>query len=149
MDGRQTKQNNAKRFRRLSRFVTPAALVATAVPGDLIEIDRLVYSHWALYVGNGKAIHVTADSGDIGENEARVLEETVAGIARESLVRVNNKLVPAKSRGVKPKAAEETVRAARQNLGRTVLYNMITRNCEHYTTQWKYGLAWSDQVNNI
>ena len=52
--------------------MTPAALVATAVPGDLIEIDRLVYSHWALYVGNGKAIHVTADSGDIGQNEARV-----------------------------------------------------------------------------
>jgi len=30
--------------------------------GDLIEIFRKAYSHWALYVGNGYVIHLTPPS---------------------------------------------------------------------------------------
>lgn len=27
-------------------------------PGDLIEISRLTYSHWAVYVGDGYVVHL-------------------------------------------------------------------------------------------
>jgi hypothetical protein len=29
-------------------------------PGDLIEISRIGYAHWAIYVGNGYVVHLTS-----------------------------------------------------------------------------------------
>lgn len=33
-------------------------------PGDLIEIFRLGYEHWAIYVGNGYVVHLGAQGKD-------------------------------------------------------------------------------------
>jgi hypothetical protein len=31
-------------------------------------------------------------------------------------------------------------------VGGRVEYNFLTKNAEHYLTEWKYGKAWSDQA---
>ena len=36
--------------------------------GDIIEVDRGPYSHFAVYVGKGKVIHYAAKDGDFGED---------------------------------------------------------------------------------
>ena len=35
-------------------------------PGDLIEIFRPIYSHWAVYVGDGYVIHLAPPSKNTG-----------------------------------------------------------------------------------
>ena len=56
--------------------------------GDLIEIQRGLYSHWALYTSEGMVIHVTGPDGDIAATEAECRKNTileVAGILHYSL----------------------------------------------------------------
>lgn len=37
---------------------------AKLTPGDLIEIFRLGYAHWAVYVGDGYVVHLAPPSKD-------------------------------------------------------------------------------------
>ncbi|RWS06312.1 HRAS-like suppressor 3, partial [Dinothrombium tinctorium] len=116
--------------------------------GDLIEIDRTLYAHWALYIGDGNVIHLVGeDDQDIPDTEYAIVKEArLVDVAANSYVRVNNKEVPAKERKLTPFDSETTVANAKQFVGCRVEYNMLTRNCEHYLTEWKYGKAWSDQA---
>ncbi|KAG1664400.1 Retinoic acid receptor responder protein 3 [Nymphon striatum] len=119
-------------------------------PGDLVEIDRTLYSHWALCVGNGQAIHVQGlnkNQIDIPlSGSATVKLGRIIDVCGKSPVRVNNKDVPAKERGLKAFAADKVISATKKLVGKTVNYNLLTRNCEHFVTEWKYGKAWSDQA---
>ena len=116
--------------------------------GDLIEIDRTLYSHWAVYVGGGRVVHVVGEENqDLPDTEhAVVREHFLIDIAVSSFVRVNNKEVPAKERGMASFDSDTVVANAKSMVGSRVVYNMLTKNCEHYLTEWKYGKAWSDQV---
>jgi HRAS-like suppressor 3 len=117
--------------------------------GDLIEVDRTLYSHWALYVGNGRVIHITGeDDQDLPDTEHAVVKEGfLIEVAGSSYVRVNNKDVPANHRGLTTFDADTVVANARSMMGSRVPYNFLTKNCEHYLTEWRYGKSWSDQAS--
>ena len=74
----------------------------------------------------------------------RKLAELTGGV----LVRVNNKRVPAKNRGVTSLKPKTIIQNVSKLIGKNVEYNILTRNSEHYVTEWKYGISWSDQVRN-
>ena len=129
----------------LGNFVPPALI--SPVPGDLIEFDRTLYSHWAVYIGEGQqVIHVSGENSDIASRNVQARQSLLSEVAKDSLVRINNKAVPAKDRKLKAFDAKKIVANARKCLGKTVLYDMLTSNAEHYVTLWRYGKAWSDQV---
>uniref|UniRef100_A0A1E1X8G3 Putative phospholipase a2 group xvi n=1 Tax=Amblyomma aureolatum TaxID=187763 RepID=A0A1E1X8G3_9ACAR len=116
-------------------------------PGDLIEIDRTLYAHWALYAGNGDVVHVVGrNEEDIPTDFAYVHLSKLTDVAGYSGVRVNNKEVRAKERGLVPSSATETLERAYTMLDREVEFNFLTRNGEYYVTQWKFGIGWSDQA---
>lgn len=119
--------------------------------GDLIELDRTLYSHWALYVGDGRVVHITGeDDQDLPDTEHAVVKESfLHELAGYSYVRVNNKLVPAKDRGLSTFDTDTVLANAKSMVGGRVEYNFLTKNAEHYLTEWKYGKAWSDQVCNV
>ncbi|NXQ47411.1 HRSL1 enzyme, partial [Catharus fuscescens] len=122
------------------------------IPGDLIEIDRPLYQHWALYVGNGYVIHVTP----IGENsppashasvtlltkKAKVKKELLEEASKKDNWRVNNKYDLYR----KPFPVEEIIRRAECQIGRVVLYFLFYKNCEHFVTELRYGEGVSEQV---
>ncbi|XP_023604252.1 HRAS-like suppressor 3 [Myotis lucifugus] len=71
-------------------------------PGDLIEIFRPGYQHWALYVGDGYVVHLGPPGDDItgaasanimssGSKKAIVKKERLSKVAGEDKYRVNNK----------------------------------------------------------
>lgn len=132
----------------LGDFVTASDLKPQ--PGDLVEIDRTLYSHWALCVGNNQAIHVQGlnkNQIDIPlSGSATVKIGKLIEVCGASPVRVNNKDVPAKERGLKALPSDKVISASKKLVGKTVNYNLLSRNCEHFVTEWKYGKAWSDQV---
>lgn len=62
-------------------------------------------------------------------------------------MRVNNKIMEAKTYKVKAFDAATVMENAEENVDNEVPYNVLSVNCEHYVTKWRYGKAWSDQVN--
>ncbi|KAM7013554.1 phospholipase A and acyltransferase 1-like [Passerculus sandwichensis] len=120
-------------------------------PGDLIEIDRPLYQHWALYVGDGYVIHVT-DEGDssislssssIGSTIAKVKKEVLKDVVGNHRWRVNNKY----DHSCTPFPVEEIIRRAELCIDREVPYNVLNSNCEHFVTMLRYGEGVSHQVS--
>ncbi|NWS88755.1 HRSL1 enzyme, partial [Toxostoma redivivum] len=114
-------------------------------PGDLIEIDRRVYQHWALYMGDGYVIHLTSvDKRDLSEftNFAKVKKQLLKEVVEDDEWRVNNKYDQYRN----PFSVEEIIQRAKQWIDTEVPYDVISKNCEHFVTMLRYGEAFSDQV---
>ncbi|XP_058699704.1 phospholipase A and acyltransferase 3-like isoform X3 [Poecile atricapillus] len=121
-------------------------------PGDLIEIFRPVYQHWAIYVGDGYVIHVT-DEGDtsslastssISATRAKVKKQLLEKVAGKHEWCVNNKY----DRSHTPLPVEKIIQRAEELVGKVVPYNVFTKNCEHFVTKLRYGIELSDQVED-
>ncbi|XP_041099348.1 phospholipase A and acyltransferase 3-like isoform X2 [Polyodon spathula] len=121
-------------------------------PGDLIEIFRTGYKHWALYVGRGYIVHV-APPCELAQPSASSLMSVVCenAVIRKDLLwevaggdhyRVNNKL----DSKYRPLPVNKIVREAERQVGREVPYSLATRNCEHFVTDLRYGCPESQQV---
>ncbi|NWT58335.1 PA216 protein, partial [Erythrocercus mccallii] len=121
-------------------------------PGDLIEIDRPLYQHWALYVGDGYVIHVTDEGANtvsvsvssIRATRAKVKKEILEKVAENDTWRVNNKY----DRSYTPRPVAKIIRSAERWVGKEVPYDVLSSNCEHFVTMLRYGEELSDQVKN-
>ena len=134
--------------RSLRRFTSPKLLLGLSPSsGDLIEIDRVIYSDWALYYGNDDVVIVSCEDGKISEQTAEVTLLSLEDFANDSPVRVNNKEVPARTRGLSPLPINDILENASRLIGQKVRYNYLTKNSEHYVTEWRFGHGWSDQVS--
>uniref|UniRef100_A0A1B8Y5V6 LRAT domain-containing protein n=1 Tax=Xenopus tropicalis TaxID=8364 RepID=A0A1B8Y5V6_XENTR len=104
-------------------------------PGDLIEFVRLwgAYSHWGVYVGDGNLVHL---------QHGKVLEQSVASVAKGSKYRVNNSY----DKYYEPRRKDVIVAMAKQHVGQKMTYNLCKSNCEHFATLMRYGVAFSKQV---
>nr|XP_056708713.1 phospholipase A and acyltransferase 3-like [Euleptes europaea] len=121
-------------------------------PGDLIEISRLGYKHWAIYVGCGYVIHLAPTDNlaqasvssimSVLSEKAVVKKELLWEIARSEACRVNNKY----DGKYKPLPASQIIQEAELLLGKQVNYRVASQNCEHFVTRLRYGTARSDQV---
>ncbi|NXQ39068.1 HRSL1 enzyme, partial [Catharus fuscescens] len=119
-------------------------------PGDLIEIDRPLYQHWALYIGDGYVVHVTDQgapfiSGSIASvttKKAKVKKELLTKVVGNDKWRVNNKY----DRSRTPFPVKEIIRRAERQIGREVEYDVLWNNCEHFVTKLRYGVELCQQV---
>ncbi|XP_057886986.1 phospholipase A and acyltransferase 1-like [Melospiza georgiana] len=119
-------------------------------PGDLIEIDRPLYQHWALYVGDGYVIHLTDEgassislsSSSIRATRAKVKKQLLKDVVKNHKWRVNNKYD--RYRTAFP--VEEIIQRAEEWIGKEVPYNVLNSNCEHFVTELRYGEGVSRQV---
>ncbi|XP_076015684.1 phospholipase A and acyltransferase 4-like isoform X2 [Genypterus blacodes] len=114
------------------------------MPGDLIEIDRVRFKHWAVCIGNGEVVHLVAlidVTNAMTDTEGEVRREHLKDVCGKSFWRVNN------DQGLqnKPRTAAQIVQDALSWVGETVTYNLTTYNCEHFATQMRYGRAVSQQ----
>lgn len=129
----------------LSAFVSSSDILIQV--GDLVQIDRVLYTEWALYVGEGNVVHVAADLDSDTPNDVGIVRlSSLPDVAGMSGVRVNNKSVGAKERNLEPLPVDQVVKNACALVNKTVEFNMLTKNSEHYVTEWKYGQGWSDQA---
>lgn len=63
------------------------------------------------------------------------------------MVRVNNLVKQAEQKSLKTLDHEIIRKNVEEIVGKAVPYNLITKNCEHYVTAWRYGRGWSTQVS--
>ncbi|NXY48779.1 HRSL1 enzyme, partial [Ceuthmochares aereus] len=124
-----------------------------AQPGDLIEILRPAYQHWALYLGDGYIINVTpVDDGAPGtmssaksvfSRKAMVRMQLLKDVVGEDKYRINNKY----DSHYTPLPVEQIIACAESYIDTEVSYDVLGSNCEHFVTMLRYGKPVSSQVS--
>nr|BAC35085.1 unnamed protein product [Mus musculus] len=121
-------------------------------PGDLIEIFRPMYRHWAIYVGDGYVIHLAPPSEIAGAGAASIMsaltdkaivkKELLCHVAGKDKYQVNNK----HDEEYTPLPLSKIIQRAERLVGQEVLYRLTSENCEHFVNELRYGVPRSDQV---
>ncbi|VTJ90773.1 Hypothetical predicted protein, partial [Marmota monax] len=121
-------------------------------PGDLIEIFRGAFEHWAVYVGKGYVVHLTSPSeaagpsvnglGSVLGNRAIVKKELLSVVAGGDKHRVSDK----NDNKYEPLPPDKIVQQAEKMVGTYVPYSLTNNNCEHFVNKLRYGVSLSDQV---
>ncbi|NXE18750.1 HRSL1 enzyme, partial [Ardeotis kori] len=121
-------------------------------PGDLIEIFRPAYQHWALYLGDGYIINVTpvdegppatfASAKSVFSRKARVRMQLLKDVVGSDTYHINNKYDGTYA----PLPVEEIIRRAEYLIDQEVSYDLLGNNCEHFVTLLRYGEGVSDQA---
>ncbi|CAC5424346.1 PLA2G16 [Mytilus coruscus] len=125
--------------------------------GDLLEIDRGAYCHWAVYIGNNEVVHVAGIDGPVASDpshsfsvsgvlfdKAEVKRENVFDVLGTSKCTINN----SKDRGNKCFTPKEVVKRALSMIG-PLKYNVLWSNCEHFASWCRNGEAISKQADNL
>ncbi|KAL7978217.1 hypothetical protein Chor_014756, partial [Crotalus horridus] len=126
-------------------------------PGDLIEIFRMGYQHWAVYVGLGEVIHLTSsdkcaearvEAGSMKSlwaKKAMVKREPLSDAVGENEYRVSNK----HDAIYDVRTPDQIVSMAKKLEGQIVDYELITQNCEHFANSLRYDVSRCDQVSAV
>jgi len=112
-----------------------------AVEGDLIQMKREGYAHWAVYVGDGYVIHLT----QIHNGKAQIFRQQLKAVAKDSICRVNNLEIAAQRRQLTSKNVNDILDTAYDMLGEISDYHLFNDNCEHFATYCRFGTAFSEQ----
>uniref|UniRef100_A0AAZ3PJX9 LRAT domain-containing protein n=1 Tax=Oncorhynchus tshawytscha TaxID=74940 RepID=A0AAZ3PJX9_ONCTS len=124
--------------------------------GDMIEINRGRYKHWALYIGNEKVIHLVtpekpsrsrcfrlcSSSSSLCSN-ATITVDTLNNVAGQNRYQINNYLYLT--------AREDTIikKDVEKMRGHTIPYNVLKCNCEHFVTFLRHGQSESKQADDF
>ncbi|CAB1459020.1 unnamed protein product [Pleuronectes platessa] len=118
-------------------------------PGDLIEIFRGSFEHWAIYIGENEMVHLDTEGGDssgslesLSSSDGKVKCEKLDDVVGNDRYQVNNLLDDLYDARKPYVIAKE----AREMVGRVLSYNVVTYNSEHFLTDLRYGVAESRQV---
>ncbi|XP_058471740.1 phospholipase A and acyltransferase 4-like isoform X2 [Solea solea] len=106
----------------------------TLNPGDLIEINRGTFNHWAVYIGNDEVVHLVWNS------KGEVRRDKLSDVRNGDNYRVNNFL----DKKYKPRNPDVIVKEAKSRIGPSKYY-VVTYNCEHFATEMRYGKPESRQ----
>uniref|UniRef100_A0A8D2J4P3 LRAT domain-containing protein n=1 Tax=Varanus komodoensis TaxID=61221 RepID=A0A8D2J4P3_VARKO len=133
----------------------PAPMPENLWGEDLIEIFRSCYQHWAIYVGEGKVVHLAPECDHLANGAASVLavlsdrayvkKDWLEVVVRKDQFRVNNK----HDHTHPPLPLAKILQRAEELVGREMPYNLTSHNCEHFVMELRYGVAMSDQVPRV
>ncbi|XP_066504710.1 retinoic acid receptor responder 3-like [Hoplias malabaricus] len=135
--------------------MAPNQLEVKPEPGDLIEIFRGTYQHWAIYVGEGYIIHLAppsehAEAGacsmmSVLYDKAKVKKEQLWDVVGNDQYVINNLL----DDKYEPRPISVILRDAHSLLRQELPYCVFSGNCEHFVTELRYGKAESRQVRKV
>ncbi|XP_060032335.1 phospholipase A and acyltransferase 5 isoform X1 [Erinaceus europaeus] len=122
-------------------------------PGDLIEIFRIGYEHWAIYVEDDCVVHLAPPSEEfevgsitsIFSNRAVVKYSHLNDVLHGCSWKVNNKL----DGTYLPLPVDEIMQRTKQMVNKIVQYSLIEGNCEHFVNNLRYGVSRSQQVEHV
>ncbi|XP_047197643.1 uncharacterized protein LOC118116247 [Hippoglossus stenolepis] len=132
---------NSKHFATEMRYGKAESRQFNGKPGDLIEIFRGPYQHWAVYIGENEVVHFTTDGGhssgssELLSSNGKVKREKLTDVVGNHRHQVNN-LLDEKYDARKPMTI---VKEACVMVGSELPYNVATYNCEHFATEMRYG----------
>ncbi|XP_069063739.1 phospholipase A and acyltransferase 2 [Pleurodeles waltl] len=120
-------------------------------PGDLIEIHRFGYQHWAIYAGNGYVIHLAPPSEfaragsssilSVVSDRAVVKRQRLRVVAGDCKYTIHNKYDEEHD----PLPSNIILKRAEDLVGQVMMYGLTSDNCEHFVTRLRYGVSISGQ----
>ncbi|XP_037336029.1 lecithin retinol acyltransferase-like [Pungitius pungitius] len=131
--------------------------------GDLLEVPRTLFTHFGIYLGDGRVAHLIPD---VLAGDGRRVQETVTNtrlvlgvLSKRASVRVDLVEDFAYGAGILLNATdraacrcalpgEEVARRAERLVG-SVSYSLLWNNCEHFVTHCRYGSAQSLQTDKF
>ncbi|XP_041731918.1 phospholipase A and acyltransferase 4 isoform X1 [Coregonus clupeaformis] len=126
--------------------------------GDMIEIKKKMFKHWALYIGNGEVIHLinqdcipkvafcsVSSSSSSFSCKGMFLIETYEDVTAGKSCRINNYL----DDKYKPRTTDVIMEEVNKMRGRTIKYDLLGDNCEHFVTFLRYGKSESKQADDF
>ncbi|XP_047550003.1 phospholipase A and acyltransferase 5 isoform X1 [Lutra lutra] len=123
-------------------------------PGDLIEIFRIGYEHWAIYVEDDCVVHLAAPSKgeefeagsitSVFSNRAVVKYSRLEDVLHGCSWKINNKL----DGTYLPLPVDQILQRTKQMINKIVQYSLIEGNCEHFVNDLRYGVPRSQQVEH-
>ncbi|XP_059208543.1 phospholipase A and acyltransferase 4-like [Centropristis striata] len=130
--------------------MAPTLFEHGAKPGDLIEIFRGTYEHWAIYIGGDEVIHLIPPNDEsspfvlalLDSNKAQVKRQKICEVVLSNRFIINNLL----DDKYEPRDPYMIVNDACKMVGRELPYSLTSFNCEHFVTQLRYGKPESRQV---
>ncbi|XP_042531735.1 phospholipase A and acyltransferase 5 [Dipodomys spectabilis] len=122
-------------------------------PGDLIEIFRIGYEHWAIYVEDDCVVHLAPPTEGIGarsitsifSNRAVVKYSRLEDVLHGCSWKISNKL----DGTYLPLPVEKIMQRTRNMVNKIVQYSLMEGNCEHFVNDLRYGVPRSQQVEHI
>ncbi|XP_053289723.1 phospholipase A and acyltransferase 4 isoform X1 [Pleuronectes platessa] len=117
-------------------------------PGDLIQIFRGSYQHWAVYIGGQMVVHLVPEGGqssgplELLSSRAEVKREKLTDVVGHHHFKVNN----LKDEEYDARDPSIIVKEACEMVGRVLSYSVVSYNCEHFAADLRYGKAESRQV---
>ncbi|XP_060929472.1 phospholipase A and acyltransferase 4-like [Limanda limanda] len=118
-------------------------------PGDLIEIFRGAFQHWAIYIGEYEVIHLVPEGGqssglfELLSSRAQVKREKLSDVVGHDRFKVNNLL----DEEYKARDPSIIVKEACAMVGCELsYYSVVSYNCEHFAIEMRYDKAESRQV---
>uniref|UniRef100_A0A3Q2WRU6 HRAS-like suppressor 3 n=1 Tax=Haplochromis burtoni TaxID=8153 RepID=A0A3Q2WRU6_HAPBU len=123
--------------------------VSSPEPGDLIEIFRGSYQHWAVYIGDGFVVHLVPDAGSssvmsVITEKALVKKDGLWDVVGTDEWKISNSL----DKKYEPHSPGVIVREARMLVGQVLPYCVVRRNCEHFVNELRYGKAEGTKTEN-
>lgn len=146
----------------VNNFVSAKQLLNSGLEKcDIIEFNRIHYSHFGFYIGDGICVNVTGPDGDMssssswnnfpkGMKQADTLVDIAGYDNFKNKVRVNNGVLTAAMMSLVTRDEEEAINQALEGLrrdrsGKVILkkpidydYNLIHNNCEYFATRCRY-----------
>ncbi|XP_069326252.1 phospholipase A and acyltransferase 5 isoform X2 [Eulemur rufifrons] len=121
-------------------------------PGDLIEIFRIGYEHWAIYVEDDCVVHLAPPSEEFGvgsitsifSNRAVVKYSRLEDVLHGCSWKINNKL----DGTYLPLPVDKIMQRTKNMVNKIVQYSLIEGNCEHFVNGLRYGVPRSQQVEH-
>lgn len=132
--------------------------------GDLLEVPRTLFTHFGIYLGDGRVAHLIPDALPLMTDDARLVQRMVTNtrlllgvLSKTASVRVDSVedfaygariLLNRGDAQSAPLRGEECALRAEHLLGH-VRYSLLWNNCEHYVTHCRYGHARSLQTEQF
>lgn len=137
----------------MKRMVHNTKVLNELKPGDLVQYRRDLYSHWAVYAGHDKVIHLHGNtegrfsgvgvlSSNFGLAEVKI--DHFWDILQNSYAYRNN----SRDSELTPLTSNEIVFRAYSKIG-SDFYDLFTYNCEHFANWCRYDLPISEQTTRI
>ena len=114
------------------------------MPGDVLSVNRGIYKHYGVYVGNNTVVHFSGGEGfELSAKRACIRKTSLEKFRKNDEIQIETRCCESYSR-------KETVMRALGAVGTEKgKYALPWNNCEHFANWCRYGEKRSSQVEQF
>ena len=114
------------------------------MPGDVLSVNRGIYKHYGVYVGNDTVVHFSGGEGfELSAKRACIRKTSLENFRKNDEIQIETRCCESYSR-------KETVMRALDAVGTEKgKYALPWNNCEHFANWCRYGEKRSSQVEQF